>query len=63
MSPSPTATVNNAAMVISAVHADGAMPPDATGAAKSPAAYQRIGVGRRQSQAGDEHAQSQPHHC
>jgi hypothetical protein len=74
VSTSPAATANDdapmvisamnghAAMVISATHADGAVRPNATGAVKSPGAYDGVGVGRRQGQAGDEHAKSQSHH-
>jgi hypothetical protein len=53
---------NHAAMVIAAAHADSAARPNTTGTVKSPGAYDRVGVGRRQGQAGDEHAKSQSQH-
>jgi hypothetical protein len=49
---------DHAAMVISATHADSAARPNATGTVISPGAYDRVRVGRRQGQAGDEHAKS-----
>jgi hypothetical protein len=49
---------DGAAMVISATYADSAVRPHATGTVISPGAYDRVGVGRRQGQAGDEHAKS-----